>query len=247
MPFTLTSSRLIALGFFAALLLSFVAFQTISSHGKPKTEMSSERPHSVRFVIVSDTHRIYDHPIPAGDVLIHAGDSEFSANEMNKYMKSFPHPIKIVICGNMDYRLQREQETLQKVTYLQDSEVDISGIKVYGSPWTPEFVGVFQLEGDEAGRAVWENIPDDVDVLLTHGPPRGILDRTSRGMRVGDSELLKRVQEIKPRVHCFGHVHESYGTKAVGDTLFCNAAVFNGQPPIVIDVPTDRSKPASLK
>lgn len=209
--------------------------------------MSAQNSHSVRFVIVSDTHRIYDHSIPAGDVLIHAGDSELTANEMGTWMKSLPHPVKVVVCGNMDYRLQREKDTLQNVVYLQDSAVDISGIRVYGSPWTPKFTGVFQLEGDKAGRDVWEKIPNDTDVLLTHGPPKGILDRTSRGIRVGDSELLKRVEQIKPRLHCFGHIHESYGTEAVGDTLFCNAAVFNGHPAIVVDVPMDKNKPAVLK
>lgn len=201
---------------------------------------------SVRFVVVSDTHRIYDHEIPDGDVFIHAGDSEFTAREMSDWVKSLPHQHKVIICGNMDYRLKQGKDRLEGLTYLQDSAVNISGLTIYGSPWTPEFTGVFQLENDDEGHAIWDKVPADVDVLITHGPPKNILDRTSRGIRVGDRELLKKVEEIKPRVHCFGHIHESYGTKMVGGTLFCNGAVFNGHPPLVIDVPIDKSEPASV-
>lgn len=238
------TSRLIALAFLTAVL--FVLAVLKAPRGELESVMSTQNSNSLRFVIVSDTHRIYDHPIPAGDVLIHAGDSELEADEMDAWAKSMPHQTKVIVCGNMDYRLQRGKSVLQNVVYLQDSAIDISGVRVYGSPWTPKFTGVFQLENEKAGRSIWDRVPDDVDVLITHGPPKGILDRTSRGARVGDAELLKRVREIRPRVHCFGHIHESYGTEAGGDTLFCNAAVFNGHPPIVVDVPVDKDKPALL-
>lgn len=201
---------------------------------------------SLRLVIVSDTHRSYRHPIPSGDIWIHAGDSELTASEMDSWAMSLPHAHKLVVCGNMDRRLEGEKQKLRNVTYLQDSDVNISGIKLYGSPWTPEFTGIFQLEDPQAAKVVWEKVPPDVDVLITHGPPRGILDRTSRGLRVGDSALLSVVERINPRVHCFGHIHESYGTMQNENTTFCNAAVFNGHPPLVVDIPRDKNQPASL-
>jgi len=223
-------------------LCTFIAYQ--SSRENQKLAMSSQD--SIRFVILSDTHRSYEHPIPHGDVLIHAGDSELSASEMDNWATSHPHSHKIAVCGNMDSRLHRGKQELRNVTYLQDSEISISGLKIYGSPWTPEFVGIFQLGDQDEAKAVWERVPTDVDVLVSHGPPKGILDRTSRGIKVGDEALLDMVESIKPRVHCFGHVHESYGTLKTDHTIFCNAAVFNGYAPIVVDVPLDRTKPATL-
>lgn len=201
---------------------------------------------SLRVVIVSDTHRSYQNPIPSGDVWIHAGDSELTSGEMNAWASSLPHAHKVVVCGNMDRRLDREKHKLRNVTYLQDSSVEISGVKVYGSPWTPKFTGIFQLADQREATSLWERIPTDVDILITHGPPAGILDRTSRGLRVGDNALFNAVHRIKPRVHCFGHVHESYGTTKSNDTIFCNAAVYNGHDPIVVDVPFDKNRSASL-
>lgn len=200
----------------------------------------------VRFVIVSDTHRSYHQEIPNGDVWIHAGDSELSATEMDAWAGELPHAHKLVVCGNMDYRLKRGQGELKNVRYLEDSAVIIHGLKIYGSPWTPEFVGVFQLDGVERAQSVWEKVPGDVDVLVSHGPPKGILDRTSRGKRVGDEMLLEAVERVGPRVHCFGHVHESYGVEQKERTVFCNAAVFNGHRPIVVDVPVKKDLPASV-
>lgn len=200
----------------------------------------------LRLVIVSDTHRSYNMPIPDGDVLIHAGDSEWSGSEMDRWASQLNHPHKLAICGNMDYNMQRTAEGMQNVTYLQDSSVTISGVKFYGSPWTPKFVGVFQLKSKHQTENVWSNIPTDVDVLITHGPPSTKLDITSRGLEVGDEVLLEAVTSIKPRVHCFGHIHESYGTTKTDDTLFCNAAVFNNHPPIVVDVPIRKDKAATV-
>lgn len=201
---------------------------------------------SIRLVIVSDTHRLYDREIPPGDVLIHCGDSEWDAREFEKWAASQPHAHKIAVCGNMDYGLKRTNASLRNVIYLQHSSTVLSGIKIFGSPWTPRFVGVFQLEDPSHAESIWSDVPRDADVFITHGPPKGILDRTSRGKSVGDAELLKRISDIKPRVHCFGHVHESYGTKRIGQTLHCNAAVFNGHAPLVLDLPLDRAKPASV-
>lgn len=227
------------------ILLSTFLLLAVLFVNKPRSQAMATRQ-SLRLVIVSDTHRIYRQPIPKGDVLIHCGDSEWSPKELEHWASKQSHTHVLAVSGNMDYRLQDAEDSLKRVTYLQDSLVDISGIKIWGSPWTPRFVGVFQLYSDREANAVWEKMPSEVDVLITHGPPKGIRDVTSRGKSVGDTVLGKKVQEVKPRVHCFGHIHESYGTHKTEDTLFCNGAVFNGHPAIVVDVPFDKSKPAEL-
>lgn len=208
------------------------------------TTMDSNK---LRLVIVSDTHRSFPYPVPAGDVLIHCGDSEWSVDELESWATGQEHAHKIVICGNMDSSLSDTNAfSAENITYLQDNAVEISGVKFYGSPWTPEFVGVFQLDSYKEAKDIWKNVPHDTDVLITHGPPRGILDMTSRGGRVGDRALLDALKNnsgLQPRVHCFGHVHKSYGTSVQNDILFCNAAVFNGKRPIVVDLPLDRSLP----
>jgi hypothetical protein len=84
----------------------------------------------------------------------------------------------------------------------------------YGSPWSPEFCDwAFNAERGEQSRAIWSKIPDDVDILITHGPPHGILDYVPRSKEhCGCEELLKVVKErVKPRLHIFGHIHETYG------------------------------------
>lgn len=210
----------------------------------PATTMDSDK---LRLVIVSDTHRSFPDPVPAGDVLIHCGDSEWNVDELESWATAQSHAHKIVICGNMDDSLSHANSfSAENITYLQDNAVEISGVKFYGSPWTPEFVGVFQLDSYKEAKDTWKNIPVDTDVLITHGPPKGILDMTSRGGKVGDRALLDALinnSELQPRVHCFGHVHKSYGTSVQNDILFCNAAVFNGNRPIVVDLPLDRSLP----
>lgn len=243
----------VLLPFAVVVLLAAVFVRQRVANRKMSTSsraMSSRLParaaDAIRLVIVSDTHRHHGRTLPEGDILIHCGDSELSAQEMDAWAGRLGFAHKVVVGGNMDRRLAKEKASLTGVTYLQDQAVNLSGLTIYGSPWTPEFVGVFQLRGTKDAESVWEKMPTGVDVLVTHGPPAGILDRTSRGMRVGDKVLLKRVEEMKPRVHCFGHIHESYGTTRRDGTLFCNAAVFNGHGAIVVDVPTSKNEPAVL-
>ena len=71
---------------------------------------------------------------------------------------------------------------------------------------------------------IWKKIPDDTQILLTHSPPKGILDRNIDGESQGCEKLLERVQEINPLVHIFGHIHESYGIFPTSSTIFINAS-----------------------
>ena len=110
------------------------------------------------------------------------------------------------------------------IIYLNDTGIEISGFKFWGSPIQPEFFDwAFNRERGKDIRQHWDMIPDDIDVLLTHGPAFGILDWCAHGARVGCEDLLEVIEKIKPKIHAFGHIHESYGMREIGNTVFVNA------------------------
>lgn len=193
----------------------------------------------VRIVIISDTHnKMSKIAIPDGDLLIHCGDfcGHGDLREVAQFaseMAELPHKHKVVIAGNHDWPFERDPATarsaLRDVVYLEDDGVEIEGLKIYGSPWQPEFMNwAFNLprQSDEL-QSKWAQIPEGTDILITHGPPHGILDSTKFGGHVGCELLRKRVDEIKPRLHCFGHIHEAYGRQKRNGMLFVNASVLN--------------------
>lgn len=116
------------------------------------------------------------------------------------------------------------------VHYLEDSGVTIDGVKFWGSPWTPWFHGTYwafnKWRGAES-KEVWNQIPFDTDVLITHGPPAYILDYVDSGEYVGCEDLDYRIKEINPQYHFFGHIHEAGGVVQKGTTIFGNASVVN--------------------
>ncbi|HET6574366.1 MAG TPA: metallophosphatase domain-containing protein [Fimbriiglobus sp.] len=191
-------------------------------------------------VCVSDTHgRHREAVVPDGDVLIHAGDitgyGELEVVEdFDRWLAELPHRHKVVIAGNHDWCFQtqpdRARARLRHAVYLQDEAVTIAGLKFYGSPWQPWFLDwAFNLPRGPELAAKWALIPDDTDVLVTHGPPLGVLDATRRGHRPGCADLAARVRVVRPGLHVFGHIHEAAGVVRDGDTLFVNAAVSPGR------------------
>ena len=198
--------------------------------------------------------------IPDGDVLIHAGDftSVGHVHELMGFLKWFrklPHKYKIFIAGNHDKCFDKKFQGVKythddimnvlteydvnmpgsNIFYLQDSEVIINGIKFYGSPWTPDFFAeywAFNLPRNEKIRAAWDMIPDDTNVLITHGPPRNILDLVnnnfSETQNVGCDFLLRRVENLPNlKAHIFGHIHSGYGSKTYMNKLFLNPSICN--------------------
>lgn len=110
--------------------------------------------------------------------------------------------------------------------WLLDSGCEIDGVQFWGSPWQPYFGGwAYNLKLESELAEKWDMIPDGTDVVITHGPPAGILDVTSRNESVGSTSLLVRISDLKPQVHCFGHIHESYGRMTIGGTEYINAAI----------------------
>lgn len=181
------------------------------------------------------------------NVLIHAGDLTNIGEE--KDIKSFidwfknlqGFAAKIFIAGNHDFAFQNKPhflsqyinaETLSQYgcVYLEDSECVVNGVKFYGSPWQPWFHDwAFNLprNGDDI-EEVWSKIPEDTDVLITHGPPFGVLDLTPMTKyKVGCEKLIERVLAIKPKLHVFGHIHSARDVYKNEDTMFVNASVLD--------------------
>jgi predicted phosphohydrolase len=201
----------------------------------------------MKITFISDTHNkhkyltsnAYDNILGSGDVLVHAGDvssmgKSYEINDFLNWFSKTPFTYKIFIAGNHDFHFESYHDIAigykeQGVHYLFDSDIVIDGIKFYGSPWQPEFHGwAFNLPRGSKLAEKWFKIPEDADILITHGPPFGKLDYVRYGNEnVGCEELMKRVEEIKPKIHVFGHIHEGYGYVFDGNTHYINAAVLN--------------------
>ncbi|WP_224361015.1 metallophosphatase domain-containing protein [Hyalangium versicolor] len=189
-------------------------------------------------VAMADTHGYHDDlTVPEGDILIHAGDLTRGGSleemaEVNAFLARLPHRHKIVVAGNHDWCFQETpaeaRAVLTAATYLEDEAVIIEGLKFYGSPWQPWFLDwAFNLpRGPELARR-WAKIPQDTDILITHGPPLGFGDRVA-GERVGCEDLLTRVQQVRPKLHLFGHIHEDGGVWTEGPTTFANVTSDEG-------------------
>jgi Icc-related predicted phosphoesterase len=183
----------------------------------------------MKIFAISDTHGKHDQVvIPEGtDMLIHAGDfsnyKDVSRNSNEVYfflnwLEQQPVKYKVIIAGNHDTSIERrvfrkEDMQLKGITYLEHESIEIEGIKIFGSPYTPEFHDwAFNRARNKLGR-IWDTIPADIHVLITHGPPKGILDSASRDKNnhehVGCSALLKKVLKIQPKYMIFGHIHHN--------------------------------------
>lgn len=209
----------------------------------------------MRITFISDTHtkhRYCEDDLSGGDLLIHAGDfmnSGWGLLEAKDFFNWFDsvsgYDKKVFIAGNHDRVIEdapvQARVALQNnktITYLQDEgyalyDIDKDqSIKIYGSPWQPEFCNwAFNLprNGEEI-KARWDAIPDDTDILITHGPPYGYLDIPGgRDFHVGCEILRERVDVLKPKIHVFGHIHGSAGYYFNGHTHFINASVLNEQ------------------
>lgn len=201
--------------------------------------------------MLSDTHSRHQKlAVPDGDLLIVAGDVTSRGNlaeveAFDLFLGGLPHRHKIVIAGNHDFCFERTpaeaRARITQATYLEDEGCCIEGLQVWGSPWQPWFQNwAFNLRRGAALRARWDLIPVDVDILVTHGPPFGIGDLCYDGRRVGCEDLLVRVRELQPRLHCFGHIHEAYGVYRDGETTLVNASTCDLRyrplnPPVVVD------------
>jgi predicted phosphohydrolase len=197
----------------------------------------------MRLVVISDTHGLHNRiqELPEGDVLIHVGDfmnSGYDPEEIrsfNHWLGRQPFKHRVVCGGNHDRYFQNSPDQaralLANAIYLENDGLMIDNVSFWGSPHTPEFMNwAFMYRRGLAARQYWDQIPYNLDVLITHGPPFGILDQsTPDGLHLGCEELFEAVEERKPKIHIFGHIHGGAGTFENGVTRFVNAAYLNEQ------------------
>jgi predicted phosphodiesterase len=205
----------------------------------------------MRLVVLSDTHTFHDRiAVPDGDAVVHAGDftldgSRGETEPFAQWLRGLPHEHKVLVAGNHDWLFERQplvaRSLLEGIVYLEDSGAVLGGRRFYGSPWQPRFFDwAFNLERGPALAAKWAQIPDDTEILITHGPPYGLLDLARRA-HVGDEDLLRRVADVRPKLHAFGHIHEGYGRLQRDGTTFLNASICTARyeprnTPFVVDV-----------
>ena len=193
----------------------------------------------MKILLISDTHGLHEQlELPDADMIIHAGDisGRGMLHEVQIFLDWFsnlPYRHKIFIGGNHDFLLEREPALFQSMLndhliYLEDSGIEIEGIKIWGSPITPFFFNwAFNRNRGADIRRYWDKIPDGLDFLITHGPPLGYGDQTVRGEQVGCEDLLVAIEQTKPRYHVFGHIHEAYGIFESKHTTFVNASMLD--------------------
>lgn len=211
----------------------------------------------MKIVAFSDTHGKHELlTVPAGDAVIFAGDCCMhgtfqEAMHFLEWFAALPHPIKIMIAGNHDWYLQDNHELWmnecdnRQIDYLVDAanlnvikkDSRFESLMTFGSPYTPQFGwwAFMRERGEEIARH-WSVIPTDLDVLITHGPPYGVLDAVEeygmgaeyKHINVGCEELRGAVEAKQPRVHIFGHIHGQYGAEVWSNgQRFYNVSVVN--------------------
>jgi Icc-related predicted phosphoesterase len=201
-------------------------------------------------VFISDTHtKHYEidnqlreiHQNHPDAILVHSGDISYrgrvwEVEEFIEWYASLPFKNKIMIAGNHDFLFERDPEKSKEILdrlgseiiYLNDSGVELAGLKFWGSPVTPWFHDwAFNRIGDKI-KEHWDLIPNDINVLITHGPPYLTLDDTKSGLRVGCPRLSKKIKDLTDlKVHVFGHIHEASGIVEKSGVTYVNASTLD--------------------
>jgi predicted phosphodiesterase len=206
--------------------------------------------------LISDTHTKHDEitrDLPGGDLLLFTGDlmnSGRRSDDITEFCKWFDsldqYDHKIFIAGNHDRMFEDFPEkameivnSYKNIDYLQDDWIEIGTdqgpnqgmVKIYGAPWQPWFYNwAFNLpRGGTELAAKWEAIPEDTDILLTHGPAYGFVDTVwnRKHEPLGCELLAERIAVVKPKIHVCGHIHTGYGWQKTDNTHFFNAAVLD--------------------
>ena len=216
----------------------------------------------MRIIAMADTHGFHEllGELPYGDLLVHAGDlcrggglDELRSSA--QWLNAMPHRHKLVVAGNHDWCFVHETAAAKSILgdhihYLQDSEVTIEGLRFWGSPWQPEFNDwAFNLPRGAALSEKWALIPKDIDILVTHGPPLSVGDRSGDDARLGCRDLLHTVKRVQPLLHVFGHIHQDGGFWHLNETALANVTTWEcerGVTIIDIDRTNRRAIPISI-
>jgi Icc-related predicted phosphoesterase len=201
----------------------------------PKPSRSSVAGTALRLVLLSDTHQLHrEIDVPDGDIFIHAGDFTMFSESMdavvdfNDWLGELPHRHKIVVPGNHEFFLEADSYDrfmLDNAIVLINEKTEIEGLRIWGSPVTPMYGGAFGVSSAVDRKKLYAQIPWDIDILVSHGPPFGILDTAPiSGSHEGCRELLDAVAQLRPKLHVFGHIHTAYGVFRNEHTTFVNAS-----------------------
>ena len=209
---------------------------------------------NMKILHISDTHgmhNLFPRDMFEGiDMVIHSGDCSNSGylqhsilevtNFLNWY-EMLPVAYKIFVAGNHDTAIARNSIRqadieMRGIIYLENESVEIEGIKIWGSPITPTFGDWSFMKARDKTHEVWKTIPVDTDIIVVHGPPKGVRDitynRENKLEMCGDLALAKAIAIIKPRLVMFGHIHnfkdiENQGTSTYSNmpnTIFSNGS-----------------------
>lgn len=192
---------------------------------------------NMKLCLISDTHGSHGEVTfnGSGDVLIHCGDISNFGHEkdvvvfLDWFSSLDQFKYKIFVAGNHDsyieeYPLLFKNILPKNIIYLENSDIIIDGVKFFGTPNTLTRMAFYK---DEDGlRRLYQHIPTDVDVFISHTPPYGILDSVlGQDRNFGSESLLHTIQDkIKPIIHCFGHIHDAYGIKTIDNTTYINSS-----------------------
>lgn len=203
----------------------------------------------MKIVAISDTHgrhRQLDR-LPRGDILLHGGDvcnrgTITEAVDFLEWFSQLDYQFKIFISGNHDLDFETGEclipATLadgspypDNMVFLDNQSFEFENLKLWGA--TTEAKTGLSL----TSRTDWSTIPTDINLLMTHYPPRNILDQNWAGMHCGLIDLAARVKEIQPDYHLFGDIHASYGQKRIGKTQYFNGSMYHARSDQIVNAP----------
>lgn len=220
----------------------------------------------MRIICISDNHEqnlMTKWTWPEGHILVHAGDLTAMggeskvlkmAKQLSRLRLTMGYSRVLYVPGNHDKSFANERTTATNIMNaygidtLIDQYVVIDGLTFYGCPWIqlqPE--DTLKLHEDALAfsrldcREHFDKIPVNTDVLITHQPPGGILDKTDNGESIGSSQLANRLRYLKTITYIFGHNHSGHGICEILDRRFINAALCDEKyrpvyEPIIIDL-----------
>lgn len=206
----------------------------------------------MKIAVTSDWHGYLPPEVPDCDLMLVAGDIGLDENfakfdppllmtDRFQWLKGCNFPV-VAVAGNHDFRV----EILKAMPwiYLQDEMVEICGLKIWGSPWSNPFGHGWAFNMTEEDQAIlWSEVPRDVDVIISHGPPQGRGDlvgswRGNPPQHVGSEALRDRMWELpKLKLVACGHIHCSYGQSGI----VVNGSLVNEEyeianPPIIVEI-----------
>ena len=202
----------------------------------------------MKILFLSDTHGKHHklQNLPQANAIVHAGDITWHGTgeevaDFVEWFASLDYKYKIFIAGNHDFCLEdKKAEIIQRFLpencfYLCNNGITIENIKIWGIPFflSDDINGLFPVQIAQ--------IPLNTDILITHYPPLGILDKSTFGSNMGNEDLQRQINIVTPQYHLFGHIHEGFGICKNNNTIFMNGSILDENynllnEPIVFDL-----------